>query len=82
MIDAAARAATAGRAGQAAGSAARPTRRQASEQYFTASQSRAHFFRHANGRPQATQVLLGRSRLAGVLRDTRGGGFDRVRGES
>ena len=42
-----------------------PTRffRQASEQYFTASQSLRHFLRQANGRPQAAQILVGRSVL-------------------
>jgi hypothetical protein len=34
--------------------------RQRSEQYFTLSQSRAHFLRHAKGKPQATQVFCGR----------------------
>ena len=38
----------------------RPTPRHRSEQYSTCSQSRAHFFRHANGRPQAAQTLVGR----------------------
>lgn len=32
-----------------------------SEQYFTLSHTLAHFLRHVNGRPQVTQVLLGRS---------------------
>jgi transposase len=31
-----------------------------SEQVFTSSQSRAHFLRHANGRPQAAQIFSGR----------------------
>jgi len=35
--------------------------RQRAEQNFTLSQSRAHFFRHTNGRRQTTQSLLGRS---------------------
>jgi hypothetical protein len=35
-------------------------RRHASLQYFTWSQTRSHFFRHANGLPQVTQVLVGR----------------------
>lgn len=35
--------------------------RQRSEQYFTFSQSRAHFLRQVNGRPQTGQILLGRS---------------------
>jgi hypothetical protein len=34
--------------------------RQASEQCRTASQSRAHFLRQANGRPQVAQGLVGR----------------------
>ena len=38
--------------------------RHAPEQYFTASQSFAHFFRHVNGRLQARQVFDGRSLLA------------------
>lgn len=33
---------------------------QRSEQYLTLSQSRAHFFRQAKGRPQAAQSLVGR----------------------
>jgi hypothetical protein len=33
--------------------------RQRSEQYFTSSQTRAHFLRQANGRPQVKQSLLG-----------------------
>lgn len=37
--------------------------RQRSEQYFTFAQSRSHFFRQAKGRPQTTQVLVGRSAL-------------------
>lgn len=41
--------------------------RQASEQYFTSSQTRSHLRRHTNGRPQTGQRLLGRSRLATVL---------------
>lgn len=43
--------------------ATRPTapRRHRSEQYLTCSQSRAHFFRHANGLPQARQSLEARS---------------------
>lgn len=35
--------------------------RHRSEQYFTCSQSRSHFFRHVNGRPHAAQILVGRS---------------------
>lgn len=38
-------------------------RRQASLQNFTLSQSRSHFFRHANGRPQARQIFSGRCSL-------------------
>jgi hypothetical protein len=34
--------------------------RQRSLQYFTSSQTRSHFFRQANGRPQTGQVLVGR----------------------
>ena len=37
--------------------------RQRREQYFTASQSRAHFLRQAKGRAQAAQSLVGRSDL-------------------
>ena len=37
-----------------------PDFRHRSLQYFTDSQSRAHFFRHTNGRPQVTQTLLGK----------------------
>jgi hypothetical protein len=35
--------------------------RQRSEQYFTCSQSRAHFLRQVNGRAQCAQGLAGRS---------------------
>ena len=35
--------------------------RQRSEQYFTSSQTLAHFFRHAKGRPQLAQVFSGSS---------------------
>jgi hypothetical protein len=35
--------------------------RQRSEQYFTACQSRAHFFRQLNGLPQCAQSFAGRS---------------------
>ena len=35
--------------------------RHASEQYFTCSQSRSHFLRQTNGRPQVRQVLDGNS---------------------
>lgn len=34
--------------------------RHLSEQYLTFSQSRCHFFRQANGRPQVAQILVGR----------------------
>lgn len=37
-----------------------PLARQRSEQYLTFSQSRTHRFRQANGRSQATQILLDR----------------------
>lgn len=33
---------------------------QRSLQYFTDSQSRSHFFRHTNGRPQVAHTLLGK----------------------
>ena len=36
-------------------------RRQRSEQYLTWSQSRAHFLRQANAKPQVRQILLGSS---------------------
>jgi hypothetical protein len=42
--------------------------RQRSEQYFTLSQSRAHFLRHENGRPHRAQGFAGRS------------AFERIRG--
>lgn len=29
-------------------------------QYLTCSQSRRHFFRHVNGRPQVAQILVGK----------------------
>ena len=41
--------------------------RQRSEQYLTCSQSRAHFLRQANGRPQAAQILVGRSPFLTIL---------------
>ena len=41
--------------------------RQRSEQYLTSSQSRAHFLRHANGRPHAAQILVGRSPFLTIL---------------
>jgi hypothetical protein len=41
--------------------AAGPARRQRSEQNFTFSQSRSHFLRHVNGKPQCAQILLGKS---------------------
>lgn len=34
--------------------------RQRSEQYFTSSQQRSHFFRQANGLPQTAQFFEGR----------------------
>jgi hypothetical protein len=37
--------------------------RQRREQYFTLSQSRTHFLRHAKGRPQQAQRLVGKSSL-------------------
>ncbi len=40
---------------------AAPCWRQRSEQNLTDSQSRAHFLRQVNGRPQHAQSLLGRS---------------------
>jgi len=40
--------------------------RQRSEQYFTLSQSRAHFLRQVKGRPQAAQVFVGKSALRRV----------------
>ena len=41
--------------------------RQRFEQCFTFSQSRAHFLRHAKGRPQQAQRLVGRSSLRRIL---------------
>ncbi len=41
-----------------------PAARQRSEQKRTLSQSRAHFLRHANGRPHAAQGFEGRLALA------------------
>lgn len=41
--------------------------RQRSEQYFTSSQTFSHFLRQAKGRPQVTQVLLGRSPFLIIL---------------
>lgn len=40
---------------------------QRSEHVFTLSQSFAHFLRHANGRPHASQILLGRSALRRIF---------------
>jgi hypothetical protein len=37
--------------------------RHRSEQNFTSFQTRDHFLRHANGRPQATHALLGKVAL-------------------
>ena len=45
--------------------AARRPERQASEQKRTSSQVSRHFFRHANGRPQAWQIFVGKSALFG-----------------
>jgi hypothetical protein len=45
--------------------AASPDPLQRSEQYFTFSQSRAHFLRHANGRPHDAHIFCGRLALAG-----------------
>jgi hypothetical protein len=50
-----------------------PLRRQRSEQYFTLSQSRSHFFRQVKGRPQAAQVLLGKSPFFCIL--AKGGAY-------
>ena len=44
-----------------------PFPRHRSEQNFTASQSRAHFLRHANGSPHAAQVFVGRTDLRTIL---------------
>ena len=41
-------------------------RRQASEQYFTSSQTFSHFFRQVKGRPQCWHILLGRSALCRI----------------
>lgn len=41
--------------------------RHRSEQYFTWSQSRAHFLRQANGRPHAAQTLVGKSPFLTIL---------------
>jgi hypothetical protein len=43
-----------------------PVARHLSEQYFTLSQSRAHFLRHVNGRPHEAHVLVGRFAFAGL----------------
>jgi len=50
----------AGRSWAVAG-ASGDVRRQRAEQYFTWSQSRAHFLRHANGRSQVAHRLVGSS---------------------
>lgn len=52
--------------------------RHLSEQYFTSSQTRAHFLRHANGRPQTMHVLVGnvdlvKRRAASLLTGARSG---------
>ncbi len=44
-----------------------PAARHRSEQYFTVSQSRAHLRRQVNGRPQAAQILLGKSAFFRIL---------------
>ena len=36
-----------------------PVRAHFFEQYFTFGQSRSHFLRHSNGRPQQTQIFAG-----------------------
>jgi hypothetical protein len=41
--------------------------RHRSEQYFTFSQSRAHFLRQVKGKPQAAQVFVGRSDFLRIL---------------
>ncbi len=41
--------------------------RQRSEQYFTSSQTLAHFFRQAKGRLQVRQVFCGRSAFFCIL---------------
>lgn len=46
--------------------------RQASEQYFTASQFLAQLFRQVISRPQATQVLLGKAALLPLKPDLDG----------
>ena len=43
------------------------TRRQASLQNFTVSQSRAHFFRQSNGRPHTAQRFAGVDRTGGKV---------------
>ena len=47
-------------------SLARRVPRQRREQYFTFSQSRAHFLRHAKERPRHAQRLVGKSSLRGI----------------
>jgi hypothetical protein len=42
---------------------ATPFRRHPSEQYFTSSQHRSHFFRHVKGRWQTGQSFVGREPL-------------------
>ena len=52
--------------------------RQWSEQWVTFSQSRAHFLRQVKGRPQITQILVGRSdflRILGIGRSCSSGEF-------
>jgi len=48
-----------------------PVRRQRSEQNRTASQSRAHFFRHAKGRAQAAQIFVGKFGLLWAIPQVR-----------
>ncbi len=50
-----------GVSGRSTGGAGSAAPRQRREQYFTFSQSRAHFLRQAKGRPQWAQGLVGRS---------------------
>ena len=40
--------------------------RQASEQYFTSSQTAFHFLRHAKGRWQHKQILVGKSAFLSI----------------
>lgn len=49
-------------------------RRQASLQYFTCSQSRAHFLRQVKGRPHVAQIFVGKCCFftPRISRETRG----------